>query len=86
MARAQRRPLLRRRESRPGASGGRALTSGCAPDEAQAFQGQPRIDPFDRPRVRRDQLRQPAGGDRRRFGAKLAADPAHDRVHLAAKP
>src|SRR5205823_11474481 len=45
------------------------------PNEPQSLQRQLLIDRRDRARVRRDQLREPAGGDDRRLvGAELGAD------------
>ena len=58
-------------------------TSGVQfPHEPQALERQPRVDELDRPRVRRDQVREAAGRDRACFRSELAADARDDLVHL----
>ena len=59
------------------------LVAVAVPDDPQAVEREERVDRGDRARVRRDQVGEAAGRDRRRVGPELAADRVDDPVHLA---
>ena len=50
------------------------------PDEAKPFEREKGVDAVDRPRVRGDQIRQPAGRDGLRLGAELASNVLDEEV------
>src|SRR5205823_4121497 len=52
------------------------------PDQAEPLEGEVWVDLLDRPGMRDDQLRQPAGGDRGGVRPELATDRLDDAVHL----